>query len=83
MIYRITSTLKFETDNITIIKGGMVGQTIHVILVVMYVEIFRTDVIVFIGEHHITFRQFVITCQDQKKIPKLPIYYTTICQKTT
>jgi hypothetical protein len=47
-IYRITSVLKVETDIITTISANPTGRA--VILVIMYVKIFKTDVIVFIGD---------------------------------
>jgi hypothetical protein len=50
--YRITAVLKVETDIIASISASLTGRA--VILVIMYVEIFRTGVIVFIGN--------VITC---------------------
>jgi hypothetical protein len=50
--YRITAVLKVETDIIASISVSLTGRA--VILVIMYVEIFRTGVIVFIGN--------VITC---------------------
>ena len=46
MIYRITAVLKFETD--IIIASNAAGPTGEgVILVIMYVKIFKTGVIVF------------------------------------
>jgi hypothetical protein len=50
--YRITAVLKVETDIIASIAASLTGRAM--ILVIMYVEIFRTGVIVFIGN--------VITC---------------------
>jgi butyrate kinase len=47
-IYRITAVLKVETDIITSIAAGLTKQA--VILVLKYVEIFKTDVIVFISD---------------------------------
>jgi hypothetical protein len=44
--YRITAALKAETDIITTKAASLIGQA--EILVIMYVEIFKTDVIVFI-----------------------------------
>ena len=46
-MYRITAVLKVETDIIASIAASLVGLV--VILVIMYVEIFNTDIIVFIG----------------------------------
>ena len=46
------AVLKVETDIIASISASLTGRA--VILVIMYVEIFRTGVIVFIGN--------VITC---------------------
>ena len=42
--YRITAALKAETDIITTKAVSLIGQA--EILVIMYVEIFKTDVIV-------------------------------------
>jgi hypothetical protein len=42
--YRITSVLKVETDIIASITASTMGRV--VILVIMYVETFKTDVIV-------------------------------------
>ena len=44
-IYRITAVLKVETDIIASIAASLTGRA-----VMMYVEIFKTDVIVFIGD---------------------------------
>ena len=44
----ITTVLKVETDIITSIAASLTGWA--VILVIMYVEIFKTSVIVFIGD---------------------------------
>jgi hypothetical protein len=49
-IYRITGVLKVETD---IFSASLTGRT--VMLVIMYVKIFKTGVIVFIGEVKICF----------------------------
>ena len=46
--YRISAVLKVETDIITSIVASPKGQT--VILVIMYVEIFKTGIIVYIGD---------------------------------
>ena len=45
---RITGVLKVETDIIASIRASLTGRT--VILVIMYVEIFKTDVIVSISD---------------------------------
>ena len=45
--YRITTVMKVETDIITNITVSLIGRA--VLLVIMYVEIFKTDVIIFIG----------------------------------
>jgi len=45
--YRITRVLKVETGIITSIAASPIGRA--VILVKMFVEAFKTDVIVFIG----------------------------------
>jgi len=45
--YRITAVLKDETDIIASIASSLIGRAL--IQVIMYVEIFKTDVIVFIG----------------------------------
>jgi hypothetical protein len=47
-IYRITAVLKVKTDIIASITASQTGGA--VILVIMYVEIFKTDVIVLIGD---------------------------------
>jgi len=47
-IYRITAVLKVETDNIASIAASPTGRA--VILVIMYVEIFKTGVILLIGD---------------------------------
>ena len=44
--YRITSVLKVETDIIASIEASLTGRA--VILVIMYVEIFKIGIIVFI-----------------------------------
>ena len=46
-IYRIMSVLKVETNIITGITPSLIERA--AILVIMFVEILRTDVIVFIG----------------------------------
>ena len=46
--YRIAAVLKVETDIIASIAASSTGWA--VILVIMYVEIFKTGVIVFIGD---------------------------------
>jgi hypothetical protein len=46
--YRITAVLKVKTDIIASITASQTGGA--VILVIMYVEIFKTDVIVLIGD---------------------------------
>lgn len=47
-IYRITAVLKAETDIIVSIAACPTGQ--DMLLVIMYVKIFKTCVIVFINE---------------------------------
>ena len=47
-MYRITAVLKVETDIIASIAASSTGQA--VILVIMYVEIFKTGVVVFISD---------------------------------
>jgi len=47
-IYRITAVIKVGTDIISSITASLIGRA--VILVIMYVKIFKTDVIVFIGD---------------------------------
>ena len=44
---RISAFIKIETDIIASIIASLIAQT--VILVIMYVKTFKTDVIVFIG----------------------------------
>ena len=53
-IYRITAILNYETCIIASIAMSPIGRVI--MLVKMYVEIFKTDVIVFIGieRQHVT-----------------------------
>ena len=46
-IYRILLALKVEIDIITNIMSNLIERV--VILVIKYVEIFKTDIIVFIG----------------------------------
>ena len=46
-IYRISSVVKVETDIITSITAGLTGRA--VILIIMFVETFKTDIINFIG----------------------------------
>jgi len=52
--HRITTALKVETDIITSIAVSPIGRA--VILMIMYVENFKRDVIVFIGikRHDVT-----------------------------
>ena len=47
-IYRITSVLKVETDIVASIAASPTRRP--VILVIMYVDFFKTGVIVFIGD---------------------------------
>jgi hypothetical protein len=47
ILYRITAVLKVETYITTIITVSLIGRA--VILVIMYVETFKTAVIVIIG----------------------------------
>ena len=49
--YRIKAVFKVETDIITNIASRLIGQ--FEILVIMYVETFKTDVISFIGNVNI------------------------------
>ena len=50
--YRIMTILKVETDIITNISESLIGWP--GIFVIMSVEVFRTDVIVFIGDVRLT-----------------------------
>ena len=48
IVYRITTILKVETDIIANISANLIGRT--GIFVIMSVEAFKTDIIVFIGD---------------------------------
>ena len=74
--YRKTAVLKVETDIITSIKASLIGQA--VILVVMYVETFKTDVIV------LSYNVSDITLTDDFQfhlIPTISLNEISLCQK--
>jgi hypothetical protein len=84
-IYRILLALKVEIDIITNIVSSLIERV--VILVIKYVEIFKTDIIVFIGKvmrHHTDpyksqfFYTDNFTRWDQEKISILPIIMDNI-----
>ena len=45
ILHRITAVLKVETDIITSVAVSLTGQVL--ILAIMYIEIYKTDMIVF------------------------------------
>ena len=47
VIYKITAVMKVKTDIIANIPASLIGRA--VILVIMYVKTFKSDVIVYIG----------------------------------
>ena len=63
--YRITAFMKIETDIITGIPARHIGR---VILAIMYVDTFKTDVIIFIAYVIVVFRvtlSYNLQCESQ------------------
>ena len=66
-LHRITEVLKFETDIITSITASLTGRAM--LLVIMYVEIFKTGVDIFI--HDVKRSELVLAHASYE----LPLYF--------